>query len=148
MAIDKSINPTEADQVKKSLNALASEIEVEVEIEETPEEMDGSLIITFEDEPSGLEAGFGENLAEVMDQSDLDMLGSELVSSFNSDRESRADWENTYVTGLDQLGLTIDERTEPWPGACGAGRGRRIRRAAARRCRTSDTCGEALRTPR
>ena len=119
MAIDKSINPTEADQVKKSLNALASEIEVEVELEETPEEMDGSLIITFEDEPSGLEAGFGENLAEVMDQSDLDMLGSELVSSFNSDRESRADWENTYVTGLDQLGLTIDERTEPWPGACG-----------------------------
>ena len=117
MAIDKSIKPSEADQVKKSLNGLATE--VEIEIETTPEEEDGSMIIQITEEMTGLESGFGENLAELMDDADLDALGSELVSLFDADRESRSDWENTYVTGLDQLGLTIDERTEPWPGACG-----------------------------
>ena len=117
MAIDKSIRPTEADKVKKSLNGLATEIEIEVET--SPEEEDGSLIISFEEEVTGLESGFGENLAELIDDSELDMLGSELHGLFQADKESRSDWENTYVTGLDQLGLTIDERTEPWPGACG-----------------------------
>ena len=117
MAIDKSIKPSEADEVKKSLNGLATELEIE--IENTPEEEDGGMIIQISEEITGLEAGFGENLAEVMDDTDLDSLGSELVSLFQADRESRSDWENTYVTGLDQLGLTIDERTEPWPGACG-----------------------------
>ena len=117
MAIDKSIKPSEADQVKKSLNGLATELEIEIET--TPEEEDGGMIIQITEEMTGLEAGFGENLAEVMDDADLDALGSELVSLFQADRESRSDWENTYVTGLDQLGLTIDERTEPWPGACG-----------------------------
>ena len=116
MAIEKTLTPIDPDAIEIPMNGVSSEIEIEIE---QPLEEDGGMIIDLEEAPSGLEAGFGDNLAEVMDQSDLDMLGSELVSSFNSDRESRADWENTYVTGLDQLGLTIDERTEPWPGACG-----------------------------
>jgi len=116
MAIEKTLTPIDPDAIEIPMNGVSSEIEIEIE---QPLEEDGGMIIDLEEAPSGLEAGFGDNLAEVMDESDLDMLGSELVSSFNSDRESRADWENTYVTGLDQLGLTIDERTEPWPGACG-----------------------------
>ena len=116
MAIEKTLTPIDPDAIEIPMNGVSSEIEIEIE---QPLEEDGGMIIDLEETPSGLEAGFGDNLAEVMDDSDLDMLGSELVSSFNSDRESRADWENTYVTGLDQLGLTIDERTEPWPGACG-----------------------------
>ncbi len=117
MAIEKTLTPIDPDAVEVPLNGMATEIEIE--IEPSLEQDDGSMIIDFEDAPSGLEAGFGENLAEVMDESDLASLGSELIELFNADRESRADWENTYVTGLDQLGLSIDERTEPWPGACG-----------------------------
>ena len=117
MAIEKTLTPIDPDAVEVPLNGVATEIEIE--IEPSLEQDDGSMIIDFEDAPSGLEAGFGENLAEVMDEADLASLGSELIELFNADRESRADWENTYVTGLDQLGLSIDERTEPWPGACG-----------------------------
>jgi hypothetical protein len=43
----------------------------------------------------------------------------ELVSSYNADRSSRKDWEETYIKGLDQLGLKIENRTSPWDGACG-----------------------------
>ncbi len=117
MAIEKTLTPIDPDAVEVPLNGVATEIEIE--IEPSLEQDDGSMIIDFEDAPSGLEAGFGENLAEVIDEADLASLGSELIELFNADRESRADWENTYVTGLDQLGLSIDERTEPWPGACG-----------------------------
>ena len=46
-------------------------------------------------------------------------LGNELVSAYNGDKDSRADWEETYTKGLDQLGLKIEERTQPWAGACG-----------------------------
>ena len=117
MAIEKTLTPIDPDAVEVPLNGVATEIEIE--IEPSLEQDDGSMIIDFEDAPPGLEAGFGENLAEVIDEADLASLGSELIELFNADRESRADWENTYVTGLDQLGLSIDERTEPWPGACG-----------------------------
>ena len=46
---------------------------------------------------------FNDNLAEFMGDSELDELASELVSSYKSDRESRSDWEETYIKGLDQL---------------------------------------------
>ena len=97
MAIEKTLTPIDPDAVEVPLNGMATEIEIE--IEPSLEQDDGSMIIDFEDAPSGLEAGFGENLAEVMDEADLASLGSELIELFNADRESRADWENTYVTG-------------------------------------------------
>ena len=49
-----------------------------------------------------------------MEDSSLDELASELVSNYLSDKESRADWEETYIKGLDQLGLKIEDRTTPW----------------------------------
>lgn len=59
------------------------------------------------------------NLAEHVDPSVLATLGSELVQAFDSDKQSRKDWEDAYVKGLELLGLKIEERTNPWPGACG-----------------------------
>ena len=59
------------------------------------------------------------NLAEVMDSGDLDALAGDLISSFEDDLNTRADWEKAYIQGLDLLGLKIEERTIPWPGACG-----------------------------
>ena len=80
---------------------------------------DGGLIIDFDD---GAELGtpnFDDNIAEFMEEAELQLLSSELVSYFNADKESRKDWEDTYTKGLDQLGLKIEDRTLPWQGACG-----------------------------
>ena len=62
---------------------------------------------------------FDANLAEFMDDSVLDSLGSELVSEVDKDLMDRKDWIRTYVEGLKLLGLKYEERTEPWQGACG-----------------------------
>ena len=46
-------------------------------------------------------------------------LATDLLDGYQTDKDSRKDWEQTYKTGLDLLGLKIENRTEPWPGACG-----------------------------
>jgi len=62
---------------------------------------------------------FDANLAEFMDDSELDSLASELISEFDKDLRDRKEWAQTYVDGLKLLGLKYEERTEPWDGACG-----------------------------
>lgn len=62
---------------------------------------------------------FDANLAEELDDGELDSLAAELISDFNDDIASRRDWIQTYVDGLELLGLKIEERAEPWEGACG-----------------------------
>jgi len=81
---------------------------------------DGGMIIDFD--PNAREVGdegFDSNLAEFIDDQKLSELGNELISAYNGDKESRSEWEETYTKGLDQLGLKIEERTQPWSGACG-----------------------------
>ena len=81
---------------------------------------DGGMIIDFD--PNAREVGdegFDSNLAEFMEDQKLSELGNELISAYNGDKESRSEWEETYTKGLDQLGLKIEERTQPWSGACG-----------------------------
>ena len=94
--------------------------EIEIEIED-PEAvhigLDG-LEIDIEKEEAGPDQ-FDANLAEFMDDSALDALGSELVSDVDKDLMDRKDWIRTYVDGLKLLGLKYEERTEPWQGACG-----------------------------
>lgn len=97
---------------------------------ELPGEELGPNIIP--DEEGGVTVDFGDpelagmvpqdhaaNLAEIMDKGDLDAIANDLVSSFEDDLHTRAEWEKAYVQGLDLLGLKIEERTIPWPGACG-----------------------------
>ena len=79
---------------------------------------DGGMIIDF-DPSADQEVDFNANLAEHLDERDLDRLAGELIGAFESDKDSRGDWERTYIEGLDNLGLKIEERTEPWSGACG-----------------------------
>lgn len=104
----ESITPIE----EESLN----ELPIEVEVDELDE--DGEVIMLEEfmevDVPY-----FDDNLSKFMDDGDLDKLGSDLAGSFNADKSSRQDWEESYVKGLDLLGLKIEQRTTPWPGACG-----------------------------
>jgi hypothetical protein len=120
MAIDKSI----AQAPKGILDMLAlegaGEPDLEIEIED-PESvkigMDG-LEIEIEKAPE-TDEDFGANLAEYMSEGDLAELTGDLVGDFEGDIASRKDWIQAYVDGLELLGLKIEERTEPWPGACG-----------------------------
>jgi len=86
--------------------------EIEIDIED-PE----MAALDIEEEESDEE--FEENLAEGMSEGHLQELASELTALFEADVAARKDWVDTYVEGLKLLGLKLDERTEPWEGACG-----------------------------
>lgn len=106
--------------MEKSLYSLPTGIEIEAEA--TPE-VEIEIDMEGGDEPAvEIEvklSSFDENLAESMDEGDLQMISEELLQFIQDDITSRKDWERTYKEGLDLLGLRIDERTEPWDGACG-----------------------------
>ena len=117
MNVDKALYEAPA-----GLGAINPEpIEIEIENPESVSiGMDG---LEIEIEPRGKERtgikDFYANLAEHLDEGALDLISSELIDNFDADKRSRKDWEKTYKTGLDLLGLKIENRTEPWPGACG-----------------------------
>ena len=81
---------------------------------------DGGVLIDFD--PDGDMIGGEEhnaNLADLIEDEDLTQIASELIGAFEADRDSRSDWEDTYINGLDLLGLKNEDRTQPWDGACG-----------------------------
>ena len=112
MSIDKALY--EAPQGLAQIDGPDIEIEIE-DPEAVTIGIDGMEIEVM---PSEAE-NFNENLAEVLPESVLATLGSELIDDFGSDVDSRKDWIQTYVDGLELLGLKIEERSEPWEGACG-----------------------------
>jgi hypothetical protein len=116
MAIAKSLYA--APQGLDSLMDEAPDIEIEVE---NPESMsigiDGMEIELIPGQE--VDGDFNANLAESMDEQELQSLASELLGDFDSDINSRKDWMQTYVDGLELLGMKIEERSEPWEGACG-----------------------------
>ena len=61
---------------------------------------------------------FNANLAEDLDEAVLTQLSGDLIGEYDADIASRKDWLTTYVEGLELLGLKVEDRTEPWPGAC------------------------------
>jgi hypothetical protein len=99
---------------------LAPAPDIEIEIENPDEvniDMDG-IEINLRPEKETAEE-FDANLAEFMDDSELQSLGMDLVEDFGKDTQDRRDWIQTYVDGLKLLGLKYEDRTEPWQGACG-----------------------------
>ena len=80
---------------------------------------DGGMIIDFDPDAIDPSGDFFANLADEMSEDALKKLGTELIGQYQGDRDSRNEWEETYIKGLDQLGLKIEDRTLPWPGACG-----------------------------
>jgi hypothetical protein len=116
MAIDKALN-----QAPLGLSEMVEDMEPAIEIEiEDPESISikaGDLEIVLEKED--MDDEFNENLAENLDDDVLTELAGDLIGEYQSDIDSRKDWVQTYVDGLELLGLKIEERTEPWPGACG-----------------------------
>jgi hypothetical protein len=98
----------------------AQEPAMEIEIE-NPD----SVTIGIGDTEITLEPGqesdedFTANLADYIDENELQSLASELIADFDEDVSSRKDWMQTYVDGLELLGMKIEMRSEPWEGACG-----------------------------
>jgi len=111
--IDTALNPLD-------MGLMGDEPAIEIEIEQ-PEGLkigiDG-VEIDLMPEPLMAEE-FDANLAEFMDDGDLQSLASELVALVDADINSRKDWTEMFVKGLEVLGMKYEERTEPWNGACG-----------------------------
>jgi len=115
MAIDRPLRTEIEDQDEAAL-----EIEVVNPEAVSIETEDGGVLIDFGDSLENESADdHNANLADFIDETDLMGICLDLVSSFRADKESRADWERSYVKGLDLLGLKHEERTQPWDGACG-----------------------------
>jgi len=102
------------------LDAIEEPMDIEIEIED-PESVgitvDG-LEITLEPERDTPE-DHDANLAEYIDDRELATIASDLLEDFENDQSSRKEWVDTYVDGLKLLGMKYEDRTEPWPGACG-----------------------------
>ena len=95
---------------------LTESDEQPIEITIGPE--DGEEVVDIE--MTEIEApSFDANLAEFIDDSELQSIASDLIDDFDNDKASRKEWERVYKDGLDLLGITIEERSEPWDGACG-----------------------------
>jgi hypothetical protein len=120
MAIDKALNRAPLGLSSENMEAMLGEPDIEIEIED-PEEVSIKMGgVEIEIEPAKeTDEDFNVNLAEHIDDSELASLVEELISDFDEDIASRKDWIQTYVDGLELLGLKIEERAEPWEGACG-----------------------------
>ena len=109
MDIDKSLVPMEP--------VMGPDIEIEIEDPESVSiSMDGVEILL---EPEPEEEEFDANLAEYMDEGALNTIASEIVGLVDEDINSRKDWADMFVKGLEVLGMKYEERAEPWLGACG-----------------------------
>jgi hypothetical protein len=113
--IDKALY--EAPQGLDQLGGMEEPIEIEIEDPESVRIQAGDVEIEIE--PEDDDDDFSRNLAEDIPDDVLATLAGELIGDFESDVAARKDWVQTYVDGLELLGLKIEERSEPWPGACG-----------------------------
>jgi hypothetical protein len=122
MAIEKGLYSAPMGLNDDEMEGMDLESELEIEIID-PEAVildDGSMEITLipDAEMSDM-AEFDANLAEFMDERDLRSLSDDLTGLIEADIQSRKEWVDAYVEGLDVLGFKYEERTQPWEGACG-----------------------------
>ena len=107
-------------QAPVGIDSIPTEPDIEIEIVD-PESIkigiDGMEIEIEPAEPS--DKDFDANLAEYMSEGELTEIAGDLLGDFEDDISARKDWIQTYVDGLELLGMKIEERTEPWEGACG-----------------------------
>ena len=118
MAVEKPMEPSDILLMEPELDI---EIEAPIEVEVLEIEMDdGSVVVDFgEGTDSEEEVEHDSNLAEFIEDGELESLANDLIGHFESDRSSRGEWANAYIKGMDLLGMKVEERTEPWNGASG-----------------------------
>lgn len=91
-------------------------MEIEIVPDENMQEPDVEIILGI---ATSVPESHDANLAEHMSEKDLQNIASDLLEDFETDQSSRKEWVDTYVDGLKLLGMKYEDRTEPWPGACG-----------------------------
>jgi len=125
--IEKAIDALASAGVDIGANEKATDVQVperdvnfepDVDIQDLP---DGGVDINFDPNApiDQSQIKFGDNLAEYIEENDLQTLSNKLISSYESDKMSRKDWEDTYIKGLDMLGFKYENRTQPFEGAAG-----------------------------
>ena len=123
--------------IDKALEALTGALEIEPTGEEVQLEPDKSVkfdpdVELMENEDGSADVNFDPNspidtaniphdanLADYIEDNDLGRLSSDLLAGFESDKDSRKDWEESYVKGLDMLGFKYEDRTQPFEGSSG-----------------------------
>ena len=118
MSIEKSLYqaPLGLDSIEDV--GVMPDIELEIENPESVTIGIDGLEIEIEPEEETAEK-FDANLAEYISEKELATIAGDLLGDFEDDISARKDWIQTYVDGLELLGMKIEERTEPWEGACG-----------------------------
>ena len=132
MAIEKSLYgmPEGLDEELAGMGAMGvmGEPDATIEMgiatdENTPvvvELEDGGVEISFGEEVEDIDAApFDANLADYLDDKQLQEISGDLSGFVETDMEARSDWADSYVRGLDVVGFRYEERTEPWENACG-----------------------------
>jgi len=117
MAIEKGLYA-----MPEGMEEETSELEIEIVNPEMVTLDDGSVEITIVPDAMDTDianAPFDANLAEYMDDGQLTELSADLVAAVDDDIGSRRDWAETFVKGLEVLGFSYEDRTEPWENACG-----------------------------
>jgi hypothetical protein len=122
MAIEKGLYaaPQSIDDELPDDEALPEgELEIEIVNPDMVTLDDGSVEITLVPGSGPSDMSFDGNLAEEMEDTERTTLSEELIGLIDADIDSRKEWADTFVKGLDVLGFKYEERTDPWEGACG-----------------------------
>jgi len=125
MAIEKGLYAAPEgldDEMEMELGEEMPEAELEIEVV-NPEMVvldDGSVEVTIIPDANIADLmSFDANLAEALEENDLNDLAGDILGLIEADIDSRKDWADTFVKGLDVLGFKYEERSDPWEGACG-----------------------------
>ena len=120
MAIERDVGPGGALEQQAAEQA---EVLIENALGQNPGVFnfdDGSAIVgEYTEMEATVEAAFDSNLAEFMEEGDLNQISNDLIGNIDDDFASRQDWEDTYKRGLDYLGMQNEERVEPFEGSSG-----------------------------
>jgi hypothetical protein len=118
MAIEKGLYAA-PEGIDEYIEEDAGELEIEIVNPDMVTLDDGSVEITLVPGEDIEPTSFDANLAESLDDNALARISNELVGYVDTDIDSRKDWADTFVKGLDVVGFKYEERTDPWDGACG-----------------------------
>ena len=119
MAVDKALNPAPLGLAPQDLLPQEPALEIEIEDPESVTIGAGDMVIEIEPGKDNEDDEFSSNLVDSLDSGQLAELAGDLLGEYEDDVNSRKDWIQTYVDGLELLGMKVEDRTEPWPGACG-----------------------------
>ena len=123
MAIEKGVYaaPKGVEEVSEGIEGdmVDQELEIEIVNPDMVTLSDGSVEITLMPGNDAIGGSFDSNLAEELEEDYLASLATDLIEMVDSDVDSRKDWADTYVKGLDIVGFKYEARTTPWEGACG-----------------------------